>query len=347
MRSLAPFLADRGWEVTVYCRPGSVRGDDPSRHPLVKVVQTRGVETKSLSTLSYGLSSTLDAASKHPDVALVMNVANGFWLPLLRRRGIPTLVNVDGVEWERDKWGVLAKTLFRWGAKWTARYATRLVFDSKEIARRWHEEFNRDGDFIPYGGTSIDEPLPVHEGLRHRSYVLLVARFVPENTIAEFFEAVPLLAEHIDVVIVGSSGYEGVLDVQARRLAQTYARVHWLGHVSDDRKLFSLWQHAAVYFHGHSVGGTNPALVQAMSLGVPVIARESPYNREVLPSSTTFVAPMPRAIAAAILNLAADGTALESASRANLARAKSDYTWGSVNESYRSALTTLAAQHST
>ena len=80
-----------------------------------------------------------------------MNVANGFWLPCWLR-GIPSLVNVDGIEWERAKWGRSGEVVFKSGARFTARFGTRLVGDAREIVRRWDAEFGRDAVFIPYGG---------------------------------------------------------------------------------------------------------------------------------------------------------------------------------------------------
>ncbi len=255
VRHLAPYLASRGWDVTVYGRPGTTIEEFPGRDKRVQSVVTRGIEKKSLSTLTYGLTSAIDARRRRPDVALVMNVANGYWLPILKKARIPTVVNVDGIEWDRAKWGRLAKMVFRIGARLTARFGTTLVFDAVEIARRWSIMFGAEGVFIPYGGEGAQEVLPVEDGLVHRGYVLLVARFVPENTIDEFFNAIETLAEDVDIVIVGSTGYGGELDSRAEGLAARYSRVRWLGHVSDDRRLYSLWQHAGVYFHGHSVGG--------------------------------------------------------------------------------------------
>ena len=111
VRRLVPSLADAGWDVTVYGRNGA-QNDDPTRDPRVTVRQTRGIESKALSTLTYGFTSSVDAIVRGTDVALVMNVANGFWLPLLRLRGVRTVVNVDGIEWERAKWGKLARVVF-------------------------------------------------------------------------------------------------------------------------------------------------------------------------------------------------------------------------------------------
>lgn len=340
IRRLAPALCDAGWDVTVYGRDGAVHESDPTRDPRVVTRTTKGIESRSLSTLSYGLTAVIDAMIRKPDVALVMNVANGFWLPLLRLRGIPTLVNVDGIEWERAKWGRLAKTAFLSGAKLTARWATGLVCDAKAIAARWRRDFGVDGIFIPYGGDDT-EHLPIEPGMKHRGYALAVARFVPENTVAEFFEAALEIAKTHDVVIVGSTGHGGDLDERAQALASTHSRVHWLGHLNDDRRLHSLWQHSGAYFHGHSVGGTNPALVQAMFCGAPVVARETQYNREVLDDAGSYVTPDATTIASTMLDLLRDPVRQERSSEAAAARAREHYTWDGVCDAYESALSQL------
>jgi glycosyltransferase involved in cell wall biosynthesis len=340
VRKLAPYLAESGWDVTVYGRDGATRDDDPDRDHRVKTRTTRGVETKSLSTLSYGFSAVLDAAIRKPDVALIMNVAHGFWLPLLKLRGVPTLVNVDGLEWERAKWGTLAKLVFRAGARTTAWWADRLVCDAKAIARYWKRRFGVDSVFIPYGGEEAGS-LPIPAESTRRAYALLVARFVPENTIEEFLDAASIIAEKHDVIVVGSSGYGGELDEKVAALAEANPRVTWLGHLSDDKRLLALWQHAGVYFHGHSVGGTNPALVQAMLCGAPTVARDTVYNREVLDSSGVFVEPNAEAIATAVTEVLEDNEAQERLSRAVCERAREHYTWAEICRRYEIELESL------
>ncbi|WJL94756.1 glycosyltransferase [Microbacterium sp. ET2] len=340
VRKLAPYLANDGWDVTVYGRPNASRLEDHTRDPRIRLVETFGFETKSLSTLSFGLTSAIHAARHKPDVALVMNCANGFWLPILKHAGVPTLINVDGIEWDRAKWGPVAKWVFRTGATWTARHGTSLVFDAKEIARRWEEDFRRRGHFIPYGGDTVEADLPIEPGLKHREYVLMVARFVPENTVPQFFDAALMIAKHTDVVIVGSSGYGGELDERASKLAELNPRIHWLGHVSDDARLLSLWQHAGVYFHGHSVGGTNPALVQAMAAGAPIVARDTAYNREVL-ANGWFVEADPHAIAETVASVLQDQGGMDRHAEHNIRRAAEHYSWSNVNTAYASTLLSL------
>ncbi len=339
VRKVAPALADTGWDVTVYARQASQ--NEAEADPRVDVVVTRGFETRSLSTLSYGLTSVLHATRRRPDVALVMNVANGFWLPLLRAAGIPTLVNVDGIEWERAKWGRLAKGVFRSGARMTARWSDDLVFDSREIARVWKEEFSREGNFIPYGGDLVGEELPPDEGLTRRGYALMVARFVPENSVGEFFAAASEIAREADGVTGGSSGYGGEFDDRARELADGHPRIRWLGHISDDLRLHALLQNAGVYFHGHSAGGTNPALVQAMACGAPIVANDTVYNREVLGDAGILTDVAPRSIAAAATRVLRDPALQHRLSEAARTRAAQEYSWNDVCDAYGSALRRL------
>lgn len=337
VRVLAPHLVDQGWDVTVYGHAGSTKLDDPQADNRVRSRVTPGLQSKSLSTLSYGLTSTVHAAWQRPDVALIMNVASGYWLPLLKARGVPTVVNVDGIEWERAKWGNLAKKTFRGGARLTALLATRLVFDAEAIGDRWSGEFNRSGYFIPYGGTEVPGLEPV-ESFATGSYALIVARFVPENTVAEFFEAARRISENWDVVIVGSTGHGGQFDCDAARLAEESSRIHWLGHVSDDLKLFALWQHAGVYFHGHSVGGTNPALVQAMACGAAIVARDTVYNREVLGDTGTLVEPDADAITFALTRILSDPKCRSDQRSRARERQRALYSWTQVCSDYERVL---------
>jgi glycosyltransferase involved in cell wall biosynthesis len=282
VRHLAPYLQGAGHDVTVFDRsPGPWRGR-VTEIDGIRVMRSFGARGSSTSTLTHGLTSMLMTAVDRPDVALIMNVANGFFLPALRARHIPTVLNVDGIEWERAKWSRLGRKVFRAGAVATARWADHLVSDSRAIAERWRREFGRDSTFIPYGGdptgARIDPALVTVLGLEPLGYVLVVARFVPENNVELMLEAGRRTGR--PVVVVGSNP-GSALDARLRAQHAPPA-VHMLGHVSDQDLLASLWAHCGVYLHGHSVGGTNPALVQAMGMGAATVALDTVFNREVL-----------------------------------------------------------------
>lgn len=338
VRKLAPYLVESGWDVTVYGRPDAVKKNDPNLNTRVRTVETWGIESKQLSTLSFGCTSTIHAALARHDVALVMNVANGFWLPVLKARGIPTVVNVDGIEWERAKWGRTARNIFRLGARFTATFANHLIADAVEIKRRWEDETHRKLDFIPYGGEDVGN-LPLPKGVTPGNYALLVARFVPENSIAEFLHAAKIIANTHDVVLVGSAGYADPIEDKIRHLVDSEQRVSWLGHVSDDELLHSLWRNAGVYFHGHSVGGTNPALVQAMACSTPIVARDTVYNREVLDDSAIFADPDGSEIAKKCLLVLNDPELRNNLKDKAYDRARSEYNWDNVCAEYEALLT--------
>lgn len=345
LRHLAPYLVRRGHEVTVFERHG--RGKSP-HEPMrmvqgVRVVGTRGFHGTTTSTLSHGLTSALRTAQTRPDVALIMNVANGFFLPILKWRGVPAVINVDGVEWERGKWNPIGQRAFYSAAKMTATWADRLISDSEVIRSIWRQEFNRESSFIPYGGDPEVRPSStyVHElGLRVEQFVLIVARLVPENNVALMLDAA--VASQYPVVVVGSANHSP-LDVQIRARHDP-PRVNVVGHIYDQRDLCALWRACGVYLHGHSVGGTNPALVQAMGMGAPVLALDTPFNREVLDSSEQMVAGEVQEIASRItaVMISPEMRARFRSNEAN--RVAAVYNWSAVCASYEAVLAEVATR---
>lgn len=293
VRALAPALRDAGHRVTVYGH-GTNLGYRTTSYEGVRGIETFGVNTKSLATLSHGLTGSIHALKQSYDALLVVNAALGFFLPLFRAAGIPTVVNVDGIEWRRGKWGRVGRTLFYAGARLAARYATRVVADSPVIAKVWRREFSIDPVYIPYGAEVVSglgaeriEAL----GLEPKKYLLVVARLVPENNVQITLDALEHLGEGVPAVVVGSANYDWELVARLRDLSKRRRNFHWLGHVDDQDLLLELWHHCAVYVHGHSAGGTNPSLLQALGCGAPTIALDTPFNKEVLGGVTDALYP--------------------------------------------------------
>lgn len=287
VRELVPRLTAAGHETVVYCR----NGEPGMRTPVPSGVERRhswGIRRQNVSTLSFGLSSALDVRDRGVDAALIVNCANGYWLPLLRRAGIPAALNVDGLEWERGKWNRLARTAFLGGARIAARSAIRLIADSRAMADVWERQFGVRPVYIPYGADIVaDESTDAlaRVGIEPGTYALTVARLVPENNLelsVGGIEGLPAPGSRPQHVIVGSAARGTPLDLYVRDLDRRRGDVRWLGHVSDQRLLLQLYRHCLVYVHGHSVGGTNPALLHALGAGAPVLAYDSVFNREVI-----------------------------------------------------------------
>lgn len=344
VRHLAPYIVDQGHSVTVY---GRRRESGRARWSVdgIECVATRGWDTKSLSTPSFGLSSSIDATRRGFDAALVLNLANGFWLPVLRAAGIPTAVNTDGLEWERGKWNRVARSVFRMGAQLTAAHATQIVCDSIAIGETWESLFGRRSLFIPYGAPvlrGVGRDKLEEQGLAGRPYVLSVARLVPENNVELMLDAVELLAtDDVVPVVVGSAVGPTRLEERLRSL-HSEGKAVWMGHVADQELLAQLWAHCAVYVHGHSVGGTNPSLLQAMGAGAPVLALDTRFNAEVLAERAQLYPLDVGALAASIAGLLeSEGRRahLGERGRAEVARR---YSWEGVCRAYLDLLVSLA-----
>ncbi len=297
-----------GHDVTVYCRD-PIPGRRGGLVEGVRCVRTPGIETTSASTLSFGLTAHLHAAFQKFDAALVLNIANGYFLPLLAAAGIPTVVNTDGLEWQRGKWGRVARRVFYQGAKLSARYADCLVSDSEAIADVWEAEFGVKPSFIPYGApvTTLHDDGGVRElGLQPRKYVLCVARLIPENNVELTLNALERLGSGCRAVVVGSGNYSPGLEARLRQMNEA-GKLLWLGHLHDQELLSQLWAHSGVYVHGHSVGGTNPALLQALGLGAPTLALDTTFNREVLRADEQLYSHEPLELALKIEGVLHDG----------------------------------------
>ncbi len=344
VRHLAPYLAAAGHDVTVYCRaPG--RPQRTWRTEGVRCIATPGHDSKSLSTLTFGMTATLDASFRRFDSILVLNIANGFWFPALRAARTPFAVNTDGIEWERGKWSRVGRTTFRFGARMTARFADALICDSHAIGAIWKERFGRESTYIPYGAPvleNVGEDRLGTIGLEPESYLLVVARLAPENNVELTLDALELLADDAPpAVIVGSANFDSPIEARLKAMAAA-GRLSWLGHVDDQQLLAQLWAHCAVYVHGHSVGGTNPALLQALGAGAPTLALDTPFNAEVMPFAETLYPRDAHALAERIRSVTTSPSRQQEMASRGRAVVRERYSWEGVCEAYMDVLVGLA-----
>ena len=344
VRHLAPHLVLAGHDVTVYCRAreGSSR---IWMNDQVRCIATPGLESKSLPTLTFGLSSTLDASLRHYDAALVLNIANGFWFPALRLSRTPFAVNTDGIEWERGKWSRLGRAKYSGrrpdrSCEACADIDLRLACDRRDLAgpvwARLHLHPLRRSRSLKFRKRQARSA-----GLDREPYVLVVARLVPENNVELTLDALDLLGtEAPRAVIVGSANGESPIEARLSERSDD-RRLLWLGHVDDQELLSQLWANCAVYVHGHSVGGTNPSLLEALALGAPTLALDTPFNAEVLPLAEHLFPSDAPALAARI-RAVVDSRALQR-EMADRGRAviRERYDWDAVCDAYTEVLTSL------
>ncbi len=346
VREFAPHAVERGHEVIVYCRANAGR-DRSWKVDGVECRFTPGLDTQYLSTLTFGLTSAYDSRRRHLDAALVLNCANGYWLGLIRRAGVPVALNVDGLEWERRKWNRLGRGLFRAGAALAARYGDALVGDSRAIVEVWNRRFGVRPRFIPYGAHLVDDDSADElqgVGLEPGSYALTVSRLVPENNVELTLDALAMLHpdERPAHVVVGSAQRPSALERRLSQLALKRPDVHWLGHVTNRRLLTQLYRHCAIYVHGHSVGGTNPALLEALGAGAPVLAFDTAFNREVLGELDAYYDSAP-SLSRALGRTLGSPQLRRELSRAGQHQVRTRYSWPDVCDRYLALLQELAA----
>lgn len=276
-------LAARGHEVTVY---GDRAHPHITEHLGMRVVHLPSLPVKQLETLSrsaFATARTLVGAK--PDAAFVFNAANAPYVSMLRARGIPVAVHVDGLEWQRAKWGGAGRAYYRWAEAHAVRTADALIADAPGIAEYYDLEFGAPTELIRYGAPVLQRcataPLTALE-LEPNGFHLVVARFEPENHVLEIVEGYRRSAAKLPLAVVGSAPYSADYTRAVRDAADSDARIRLLGGVWDQSLLDALYAHAYTYVHGHSVGGTNPSLLRAMGAGTATIAWDVGFNREVL-----------------------------------------------------------------
>lgn len=284
-------LVERGHSVTVYTRGAASR----QRSYLgMDLVHLPAAPAKQIETLSHTGLSVLHAVSRHrPDAAFVFNAANSPFVPLLRARGIPVALHMDGIEWKRSKWGARGKSYYRWAEGFGVRSADALIADAPGICDYYDAEFGVPTELIRYGAPVIEQldAAPVRAlGFTPGEYHLVVARFEPENHVLEIVEGYHASESTKPLVVVGAAPYSADYTRRIETVAAADPRIHLLGAVYDQDALDALYAHAYTYVHGHSVGGTNPSLLRAMGAGTPVVAFDVNFNREVLAGQGWFFA---------------------------------------------------------
>jgi glycosyltransferase involved in cell wall biosynthesis len=335
-------LVERGHRVTVYCRAGLYPDATPSWNG-VNRIDLPAIPHKYLETVSHTLLSSLDAMRRDFDAVLVCNAANAFVLPLLRAARFPVAINVDGIERERKKWNFLGRTVYFLGESLSVRFATRVVADAEVIADYYRGQFSIDPSVIAYGCDFPDEKdtdILDRLLLEPQRYLLYVSRFEPENNPLEVLRAFQRADVPMPLVMVGDAPYAS--ELVARIRAEAGARVVLPGAIygADYR---TLQRNASWYIQATEVGGTHPALIEAMGSGGAVLALDTPENREVGADAVRYFQFEPVETLSKILGDDLDGSATAAVYRTRARdRARATYNWDRVAGQYEDLLETIA-----
>lgn len=329
-------LVERGHTVTVYCR---ARHDHP-RYLGVDLQYLPTIRHKYFDTIVHTFLSTLHLLIHRRDAALYCNAANAIFTWMPRVTGIPVLLNVDGLERKRKKWNAIARAWYHtseWLSTWMP---TAIVSDAEKIRFYYRQNYGAESTFIPYGAETrkVDSTDALRQlGLEPGEYFLYVSRLEPENNALLVRQAFERLNTTKKLALIGDAPYASgyiakVRDTKDPRIVIPGA-VYGIGYKE-------LQSHCFAYVHATEVGGTHPALIEAMGRGALTLYLDTPENREV---AGDVAIPFTHATLVDRLNhvLACSEQDRETLRVAAVQKVRQKYSWDAVTSAYESLLRSL------
>lgn len=335
---LALYLVKRGWDVTVYCQvtgEGEVQEEEWQGVRLVKIPVIRD---DALHTIIFDWRAIRQATRK-PGCILTLGYNTAFLslYCLLRRK--KQIINMDGIEWKRKKWSLPVKIWFYLNEKLGALMGNALVADHPEIKNHLTSVFTRKKiTMIPYGADYIshaDKSLIDVYKLEEKKYALLIARPEPENSILEVVKAFSETHRGIKLVVLG--GYDEAHPYQKQVMEAASVEVMFVGAIYDKEIVSALRYYARFYIHGHQVGGTNPALVEALGASCAVLAHKNKFNTWVAGKAAIFFSDVSKC-SEKIKKLIEDQDLLNELKTHSENIHRSRFTWKSILGQYESLL---------
>lgn len=329
---LAKGLVLRNHEVIVY---------NSSEHPYqenhwegVQLVHCKDWEDKigTAGQFFYDLACIQDARKRDFDILLHLGyTSDSIWHWRWPRKAV-NIVNMDGLEWKRSKYNAATQSFLKKAEKWAALNAGLLIADSTGIQDYLKAQHNKGSVFIPYGADipeRYDPSIPEKYHLEKNGYALVLARMEPENNIETIIQGYLLTNSKEPLVIIGN-----IQQPFGKLLQQKYAdpRIRFTKGIYDIDIVNSLRFYSSVYFHGHSVGGTNPSLLEAMACECTIAAHQNPFNKAVLGDDAWYFT-NPEEVAS-MLQTVRDPLLVEQRKINNTEKIKAVYNWDKIINSY-------------
>lgn len=333
-------LAARGHQVAVYGRK-HYSTTDRKFYRGVELVTLPTIRHKYFDTIIHTFLSVLHATPQKYDVVLICNAANSIFSFIPRLLGTPTLVNVDGLERKRKKWNWVGRTYYLL-SEWLSTFLpTAIVTDAQVIQDYYASRYKKESEMIAYGAEVARRAAPEklsRFGLCQNGYVLYVSRLEPENNAHLVIEAYEKVKTEMPLVIVGGAPYAE--EYIARLKSTRDPRVKFLGFVfGEDYR--ALQQNAYCYVHATEVGGTHPALIEAMGAGNCALTLDTPENREVI-SGAGIVYGSVADLTAKLQQVVNHPEMIGEYRRRAMARVLELYNWEQITDQYEELLSKLA-----
>jgi glycosyltransferase involved in cell wall biosynthesis len=339
-------LVARGDEVTVYCRRHISPNGDRAFLGMRRVVLP-SINTFNFDTISHSFLASLHAVfTRRLDVVHFHGMGNALLLPLFAPTRIKTVVTIDGPDWERPKWGCVARFTLKLGARMAIRLADHVIIDNRPSIDYFRRHLGfADGSYVPYGADRDPPSTTGHldrYSLEPRSYVVFVGALVPDKGPDMLVDAYRQVQTDFPLVLVGDSPFHAKYRRELRQAAARDDRVRMLGYVYGDayRELVA---HAYAYVHPLRADGTSPALLQALGFGSCIVVNSLP---EALGAAGVGALPFARNdvddLARQLQRVLDDPVLAEEYRERARGRARSEYDWDRVTEQHRDIYAALS-----
>jgi glycosyltransferase involved in cell wall biosynthesis len=287
---LAKILVEKGHDVTVY---------NSHYHPYqekewngIQIIHKYDPENRigTAGQFIYDFFCILDCRKRNYDIILQLGyTSSSIWGELLPRRKSLVVTNMDGLEWKRSKYNRWVRKFLLLAEKLGVKYSDSLISDSIGIQDYLKKKYSCDSTFIPYGAHRIhqfDEKVLNEYQINKQKYSMLIARLEPENNIEVILDGIISSGVQQDFLVVGNHNTKYGRFLKAK--FKDASHIRFMGGIYEIEKLNSLRYYCKIYFHGHSVGGTNPSLIEALGSGAFICAHENVFNKAILEKDALY-----------------------------------------------------------
>lgn len=285
---LSEGLTAQGYEVLVYC--SSLHPYQNTHWKGVKLIRQFDPEDRlgAFGQFIYDFNCLKDARKRNFDILLQLGYTSSVVWHRFWPQNTINIIHMDGLEWRRAKYGVIVRKFLKVMERWAAEKGQALIADSTAIQDHLQLQYGKPSAFISYG-AEIPEQFDIKHlekyGLVPDNYFLTIARMEPENNLEAIVEGYLKASPPQPLVLIGSTSTRFGTYLAKK---QPHPNIRFLGPIYEKNILDSLRYHSLVYFHGHSVGGTNPSLLEAMACQCTICAHENPFNQSVLGANAWY-----------------------------------------------------------
>ena len=291
----------------------------------------------------YDLNCIRHAKKNNFDVILFLGyTSSSVWRRFFPKKAL-IISNMDGLEWKRSKYSPLVKVFLKYAEKLAVKYSDFLIADSPVIQAYLKNKYNTESRYIPYGAEAVvdlKEKLLVDFNVTANNYFMLMARMEPENNIEMILDGFHQSRSDKKFIVLGNTG-----NAFGRSMLKKFAddkRIQFAGAIFDSDITHSLRRFCSLYFHGHSVGGTNPSLLEAMADGALIATHDNEFNRAVVKEDAYYFT-----TATDVRNLVGSVNTNQRMIENNLAKINSQYNWPAVIEQYDEFITSCRQRSAT